>query len=85
MFMRLLEFVKKTCIKFTSFFRDHCREILSFCIGFLIACGLFYITSCRGSWKLDNETKVNGVGVSTHICYTDSTDGGENSNEEVQE
>lgn len=65
--------------------KNHDRRFVAFCHGFLVACVLFVVgvlvSSCRGFWSVDNETKVNGVGVSTHITYSESSVGVEENKE----
>ncbi len=77
MFKRVIDKVKSFFVEIPSFFSDHGRDFLEFCLGLFLGIGLsvvvFMFPSCRGVWTFDNETKVNGVGVSTHIEYSEKS------------
>ena len=59
-----------------SFCKDHEDTITSIFMVLLLlvflSCSIYLFVSCKGTWKLENHTKVNGVHVDTQISYKDS-------------
>lgn len=41
------------------------------------------LSSCRGSWSLENHSKVNGVHVDTYVNYSESVEQSSESRNEV--
>lgn len=61
-----------------SFVRDHADVLVNVCLvllftAFLIS--LVVLVSCRGTWSLENHSKVNGVKVDTYLNYSDGSSG----------
>lgn len=67
-----------------DFFRRYAECFLCLGISVFLFILVLSLSSCRGTWTVDNKAKVNGVHVDTHIEYTDQNDSGSESGQNTE-
>ena len=61
------------------FFKNHADVIADVCMVLLVLvfiASCLVLVSCKGTWSLENHSKVNGVHVDTFVNYSDSVQPG---------
>ena len=48
-------------------------------------CLVYLLVDCKGTWSLENHSKVNGVHVDTYVNYSDGSANSETSTESTVE